>query len=90
MESLQKDIEEFICNRQQAAYQEIKDDPDFIQLLQDILSLQEQILEAIPSGVREHFLKYCELVNKRSSIIEEHVYRKGFSDGTTIHTHNYI
>ena len=88
MSSLQKDIAEFTCNRQQAAYQEIVDDPEFKQLRLDIINLQDQIIEALPSGQRDTFLQYCELVNCRSSIVEDKIYEVGFQDGATIHTHN--
>ena len=88
MTSLQKDIEEFICSRQQAAYQEIVDDPEFKQLRQDIINLQNQIIEELPSGQRDTFFQYSELVNHRSSIMEDKVYRTGFADGVRIYTHN--
>lgn len=89
MSSLQKDIAEFTCNRQQAAYQEIVDDPAFKQLRQDIINLQDQIIEALPSGQRDAFLQYCELVNHRSSIMEEKVYRTGFIDGSSLNNIMY-
>ena len=84
MTSLYEDIEGFICTRIQQAYQEIKDEPEFKALRAEIVSLDEKLRKERPSDILGLFDVYAEYVEKRSGLIQEKVYRTGFSDGTTM------
>ena len=88
MPTLHEDIGDFINNRIQEAYQDIKDEPKFKTIRKDILGLEDHIRQSIPSGLLELFDEYTELIGQREAFMEEMVYRAGFKDGFHISTHN--
>lgn len=84
MSTLHEEINDFITNRIQQAYQEILDDPDFKTIRKNILSLEEHVRNSLSPELRESFDEYCELIGQRSGIMEEKTYRTGFSDGINL------
>lgn len=80
-DSLNREIKEFIWNRIESGYEEIIDEPEFKTLRRDILDLQQHISDSLPSGQKEVFNEYSELIGRRSSVMQEMVYKRGFTDG---------
>ena len=84
MATLQEDIQSFICNRIEQAYQEIIDESEFKKLRKNIIDISEQIRQALPLEIKENFEQYGELIGQRNYTMEKEAYRLGFIDGLKI------
>ena len=84
MPSLDQEFREFVLNRIDNAFQNIKDDEKFKNIRMECLRLQEQIIESLPSGQRDTFIQFCELTLQREAVLEDQIYKTGFADGSHI------